>query len=107
MQRYRSARAFTLIEILVVVAIIALLIAILLPALAKAREQARTVMCRSNMKQILYGMQLYVSEYGRLPATQSTFYENDDLPGTAACWASAPDTHGKGRPADWPTARWE
>ncbi len=44
---------FTLIEVLVVVAIIALLIAILLPALARAREEARAVVCLSNLKQSL------------------------------------------------------
>lgn len=44
--------AFTLIEILVVVAIIAILIAILLPGLAGARETARQTKCRSNLRQL-------------------------------------------------------
>ena len=54
---------FTLIELLVVVAIIALLMAILMPALAKAREQAKSTACLSNMKQLGAMIQMYASEY--------------------------------------------
>ncbi len=42
---------FTLIEVLVVVAILALLVAVLLPSLAKAREQARTTVCATQLKE--------------------------------------------------------
>jgi prepilin-type N-terminal cleavage/methylation domain-containing protein len=60
--------AFTLIEVLVVVAIIALLISILLPSLAAARAQARTVMCASNEKQIGSAMTTFSTEHrGRVP----------------------------------------
>ena len=46
-----SKRAFTLVELLVVIAIIALLMSILMPALARVRNQAKDVLCQSNLKQ--------------------------------------------------------
>ena len=47
----RTQRGFTLIELLVVIAIIALLLAILMPALQRVKQQARGVVCQSNLKQ--------------------------------------------------------
>ncbi len=48
----KKMNGFTLIELLVVVAIIALLVAILVPALQEAREQAKAVVCGTNLKQV-------------------------------------------------------
>jgi len=55
----RSTRAFTLVELLVVMAVVSLLMAILLPALGKCRVLARRVICRSNIRQIYIGWQVY------------------------------------------------
>ena len=54
--------AFTLIELLVVMVIIALLVGLLLPALGRAREEARKTQCRSNLRQIGLGMNMYCND---------------------------------------------
>ena len=68
MVRRRTRAAFTLLELLVVVAIVAALVALLLPALAGAREQARRVACASNLRQLHAAFMMYAQDNrGKFP----------------------------------------
>ena len=55
-------RAFTLLELLVVIAIIAILAAMLLPVLSRAKQQAQGASCLNNGKQLMIALHLYTGE---------------------------------------------
>lgn len=55
-------KGFTLIELLVVIAVIAILLSILIPALKAARDQARRVVCATNLHNIGMGLRIYANE---------------------------------------------
>lgn len=61
-------RAFTLIELLTVIAIIGILAAIIIPTVGRVRQSARAAQCKSNLRQIGAGLHLYAADNkDRLP----------------------------------------
>lgn len=75
-------RAFTLVELLVVVAIIAILIAILLPGLGKARAVSRRSACLTRVRGLTQAMQMYIADFNSL----LTYPANGTVPGMYNYW---------------------
>jgi len=70
--RYRGARGFTIVEVLVVVAVIGVLVGVLAPALARGREAGRLVVSIAQMRDLTAAAMAYAHERdGRWPVVPS------------------------------------
>lgn len=113
----KTRRAFTLVELLVVIGIIAILIAILLPAISRAKDQANTTACASNLRQIGLLIKMYQEEFkGSFPyaryhalnaAAQNNVGSGSNDPidrATIVWWSALRKYMKKGNLANWDNA---
>jgi prepilin-type N-terminal cleavage/methylation domain-containing protein len=89
-----SRRAFTLVELLVVISVLALLLSILLPSLSGGRAEAMKAVCSQNLHQIVVAMNTYGTEFEEwLPSPQTTGLArdqnfDDEDPSAVVVWDS-------------------
>lgn len=86
--RRKQIRAFTLVELLTVIAIIGMLVAILLPAVQSAREAARRAQCQNHLRQTAMGVELFHSAMQCYPPARLVPRPMDEMQcgETAATW---------------------
>src|SRR6185436_15974539 len=87
MKTSRRNGAFTLIELLMVVAIIAILASLLFPALSRGKASAQAARCLSNKRQLTLAWSVYASDYNDL-ICPNPYNISDSMPwtGDAQSW---------------------
>jgi prepilin-type processing-associated H-X9-DG protein/prepilin-type N-terminal cleavage/methylation domain-containing protein len=90
--RKKSRGAFTLVELLVVIAVVAVLAALLLPALSRGKAKAQQTQCVSNEHQLGVALQTFLADYHSYPAGVAS--TNSDPPGPI--WANQLECGGFG-----------
>jgi prepilin-type processing-associated H-X9-DG protein/prepilin-type N-terminal cleavage/methylation domain-containing protein len=99
-----SRRAFTLAELLVVIALIATLAALLLPVLSRAQPKAKSIQCLSNLRQMGVAEHIYASDHGDSYAIAQYF---DEVTGSFYCWDLNLIRNGAGPATVKPGILWE
>jgi prepilin-type processing-associated H-X9-DG protein/prepilin-type N-terminal cleavage/methylation domain-containing protein len=90
--------AFTLVELLIVIAIIAILVALLLPTLLRGKAQAQSTACKNHLRQIGVAVAMYVSDSRRYPPA----WHGDN--GPFQTWA---DRLYPNAPRSWTNSSWQ
>ena len=85
----RRDRAFSLLELLVIIVIIGILITIALPVIAKIRARAQRAQCTANLKNLHVGAQLYMQEHNHWPQIRLSAQTDSGLEDFAEEWIAA------------------
>jgi len=91
------AAAFTLVELLTVIAIIAVLASLLMTAVASAKKKSRTAVCTFNLHQISLALDMYLDDFGKRPPSVDDLISGKYLPASRSLLCPEDKTGNWGR----------